>query len=306
MYFVGIDAGQTHLELVILDKEGTCVFTGFGGPSHIQGEPMREVFQKSIDTALRDIPDHLLKDVCSIGAGITGIGIQGKREAVSLVLENRFSGVKYFLDNDASTSFWGATAGKDGAVILAGTGTIAYGKHKNKSLRLGGLGYLLGDEGGGSWIGLTAIRRVLKSTEGRDIPSSIGSRLSQFFSLPNVRQLTGLIYSLKTVPIERIAHISEIVAEEASSGDALAIEILKSAAKELSFLTNSLLLQLGVSNTDKYMVYRLGGVWSSGEILNQSYETIVRETFRNIQWKDPLGSSAVGAALMGKSLVEHS
>ena len=47
-----------------------------------------------------------------------------------------------------------------GVVIIAGTGSIAYGHNgQGQAARAGGWGYVLGDEGSGYWIGRHALRR---------------------------------------------------------------------------------------------------------------------------------------------------
>ncbi|MDR2158606.1 MAG: hypothetical protein LBP23_00905, partial [Treponema sp.] len=58
--------------------------------------------------------------------------------------------------------------------LIAGTGSVALGRSGDGRLvRSGGLGYMLGDEGSAAWIGRTAIARILRSLEGRDLPSSM-------------------------------------------------------------------------------------------------------------------------------------
>ena len=71
------------------------------------------------------------------------------------------------MSHEATIALFGALGGADGVVVIAGTGSIAYGLNGSKSSRIGGWGYLLGDEGSAFWIALCALRQGMQGYDGR-------------------------------------------------------------------------------------------------------------------------------------------
>jgi N-acetylglucosamine kinase-like BadF-type ATPase len=298
-YYIGVDAGQTHLEAVLMNEEGKIEARGFGGASHIQGESIGKVFEDSLSEAIRNFSKM---EIRAVGAGISGIGIPGKREIIKEVMKEKFQNSSIYLDNDAVTSHWSCTEGKKGASIIAGTGSIFYGVHEGKSIKLGGFGYLFGDEGGGVWIGLTAIRRALRSYEGYDYPTSLVETINNYFNLEQFSRLVGFIYQHKGVPVARIAGLAKLVFKEALKGDQLSQEIVNQAAKELANNTIHLLKKLTVSRQEEFPVYLLGGIWNAGEAIICPYKDIVHSEFPSLLWFERQGGDpAFGAALMAKT-----
>lgn len=294
-YYLGIDGGQTHIEAVLTNGR-KVVARGSGGPSHIQAQSMQQVFSNSLDQALERFPH--LGDVVAVGVGVSGLGIPGKKESIEVTIKKRFPNAKIFIENDAVVAHWGATLGKDGVSVLAGTGTIAYGTYNGRSCRLGGFGYLFGDEGGGVWIGIQAIRRVLRSAEGRDESTSLTRVLQSYFQVKNVKEIPGLIYRENTVNVKQVAELAKMVIQEAIEGDLISEQIVYQAGIHLGSMTTHLLRELKVPVNERFPIYKLGGVWRSPSIIHLTYEQFVLHQYSKVIWKDPLGSPAEGAVLM--------
>src|SRR5699024_11034486 len=98
-------------------------------------------------------------------------------------------------DHDASIALLGALSGSDGVAVIAGTGSIAYGLSGEQSSRVGGWGYLLGDEGSGLWIAKQALQQVMQGYDGRLEPDlDLIDAARNYFNVSELGQLIPLIY----------------------------------------------------------------------------------------------------------------
>jgi glucosamine kinase len=139
--------------------------------------------------------------------------------------------------DDAVTSHAGALSLGWGVSIVAGTGVACLAVPQHGAPRIiGGHGYLLGDEGGGFWIGSRGLRAVLRSAEGRGPDTSlVGPARRRFGSLTelHVRLHAG------DRPVDAIARFAPDVLEAAEGGDAAATAIVDEAAEELLLLARA-------------------------------------------------------------------
>ncbi|MCL6443843.1 MAG: hypothetical protein K6T83_10385 [Alicyclobacillus sp.] len=280
--YLGVDCGQTHTEAVLLNADGEVLARGVGGPSHRQGADMEAVFAASFREALqaiRALHDWDPSSITAVGLGVTGFAIPGKRQAIERGVSAECPNARIVLAQDSVATYWGASRGQDGAVILAGTGSVAYGRHGRNTLHLGGFGYLCGDEGSGGWIGLSAIRRALHAAERRTAESRLTVDIAAWFGVESMRAVPGAIYAAQAVDVERIARLTRIVSEAAKAGDWLAAEILSDAGAALGTLTVDLLSGLHVPPDAPFQLYRLGGVWKVGEPLVSACVDRVRHCY---------------------------
>jgi N-acetylglucosamine kinase-like BadF-type ATPase len=124
-----------------------------------------------------------------------------------------------------------------GVALIAGTGSVAYGRAEDgRVARCGGWGYLLGDDGSGFTIGRAALRLALDDLEtGRQSHQAITASLLDELRLKTVSELISAIYTNPN-PRAVIASLAFCVGKAAELGDSAAIEILEDAARELASL----------------------------------------------------------------------
>ena len=150
------------------------------------------------------------------------------------------------VDNDAIIALAGGTMGKPGIVVIAGTGSIAFGvNEEGKRARSGGWGYVLGDEGSAYYIGLKALNSVTRAEDGRGQPTLLSQAIFDHFSIDSVDGLVRLAY---IDGFDRIdgADLSVIVAEAAEEGDETALRILWQAGAELGIAASAVAKALGM------------------------------------------------------------
>jgi glucosamine kinase len=166
-YLVGVDGGGTATRTRVTRVDGGVVGTAESGPSALgQGidQAWRNVMQ-AIDGAFQSgaVADWRPEE-CAVGLGISGAIVHGQSRA--FLAARRFE--QLALANDAFTALLGAHAGRPGAIVIAGTGSIGEallpdGTHRS----IGGWGYPIGDEASGAWLGMQAMRRTQMAVDGR-------------------------------------------------------------------------------------------------------------------------------------------
>lgn len=125
--------------------------------------------------ALRTLRDELLQALPGDGIAAVGIGMTGLATLVDdphglcHQVADLFGCLSVAVAADAVTAHLGALAGRAGAVVAAGTGVIGFGTdHRNIFVRVDGWGHLLGDQGGGAWIGMHGLQSALDAYCGRE------------------------------------------------------------------------------------------------------------------------------------------
>jgi N-acetylglucosamine kinase-like BadF-type ATPase len=135
--------------------------------------------------------------------------------------------------NDALIALEAGIGSAPGIVIVAGTGSIAYGRDgAGRAACAGGWGHLLGDEGSGYWLGRQALHAVVRASDGRGPATTLTARLFAHFGITQSRDLVHEVYYRLSQP-SAIAALSGIVHTAAADGDAVASGILDAAAEEL-------------------------------------------------------------------------
>lgn len=144
--YLGVDVGGTWMRVVAVDGEGRVLRRGRA----------RSVAREGLPAALdRLLLEWRLKPRALV-LGSTGLGRAADRRALERSLSRIAPRARVVTDLELA---WRAALGGPGVLILAGTGSLAYGRDPSgKSARVGGLGPLLGDEGSAFWIGREWLR----------------------------------------------------------------------------------------------------------------------------------------------------
>jgi N-acetylglucosamine kinase-like BadF-type ATPase len=190
-------------------------------------ERMREVLAE----IAKEIND---KKVSSVYMGITGVTHDGSIEKEIHAVFKCPSTVV----SDIELAYRANFAQGDGILLYAGTGSVSYAiDEKGLIHKIGGWGYLLGDEGAGYWIGKEAIRFTLFQLESRKAITggSLADQILKEMSAHDWDTIKEFVYSKER---SAIAALSRIVDFAATAGDTDAINILNKAAGHLAELVD--------------------------------------------------------------------
>ncbi len=201
---------------------------------------------------------------------------------------------RYKITHDAEIALWGATAGEPGIIIIAGTGSMAFGRNaEGRTARAGGWGYLFGDEGGAFDITRRALRSALKYEEGWGPATTLSNLLLKQTGAASADELLHLFYTPE-YPRQRVASLAPIVTRAAAQGDEVAVGILQAAAEELVRFVKGVhgqLFEVG----ERVLVAHIGGVFQSALLL-ESFAERARESIA-ASVGPPRLSPAAGAVL---------
>jgi N-acetylglucosamine kinase-like BadF-type ATPase len=229
-HVIGIDAGGTKTVGLLADESGTVLRDSRGGAANLvmQGElGVEKVIFEVID-ALDPPP----------GVDAICLGIAGADRPVSLELMAGVLGRLGFrrhvrVVSDALIALAAGSPDVLGIVLVAGTGSVAFGRDGERSARSGGWGYLLGDEASAYWLGLAAVRQGIRGLDGRGPETTLYERIRHRLGVDTPQDLADWFYS-KAAPRTAVAELAGVVEEAAREGDAGAEAILALAAEHLS------------------------------------------------------------------------
>lgn len=308
-YVIGIDGGGTKTTAVMADATGTIIASTTGGPTNPNLIPTEELHH-TLDTLLKQLESQAMayyKKVSFLFAGISGAGVeQSRTELFRILTELVPSTIAIQVEADTINALYSGTYGKPGIVQIAGTGSITYGiNNKSQHDRVGGWGYLFGDEGSGFDIGRQGIMAVLKADDARGSETMLSNRMYTFFDVKNARDLIQKIYTA-TVPKNEISPLSQIVFQAYKENDAVAVAIIESVAKEISYSIKTLYQKL-FEKDEIVKVVLCGGVFNEKNILpNLIKKELDHLTCISayIPELPPVGGSVIGAYLIHESTLE--
>jgi N-acetylglucosamine kinase-like BadF-type ATPase len=259
MYVLGIDAGATKTVCVLADAAGASVAEarGPGANLHVAGEAgVAATLRGVIDAAVSD--RRLTPDAVCVG--IAGVDRDDEAEAVQRIVHSICPRSRVLVVNDALIALAAGAHDAPGIVIVAGTGSIVYGRNgRDEAARAGGWGHMVGDEGSGFWIGREAVAAVMRSADGRGPATRLTDEILEHFDVADVSRLPRIVYD-RDVPRMNVAALGPLVQRVADLGDAVAVRILERGADELTLAARSVVERLGMAG-DAFTFYLAGGVF---------------------------------------------
>jgi len=248
-----------------------------------------------LGSVLRELSSMLPADTgfSAVVLGLAGVGRRLERQTALDVARSVFPSCKVFVITDAELAYRGAFAsGKNGILLVAGTGTIALYRSPvtREFSRTGGWGPLLGDEGGGAWIGREALRHCLIELE-RDELSPLHAAVLEALEIENTAQIVTKVYSGGFGP-SQWASLAPLVFRHVRE-DIGALKILKNAAIELVSLAEQLQETL-LPEAQSVPLVVLGGLWEHRNHLQPLMEEEIRLRNLPLVFAEPTGGPMEG------------
>jgi N-acetylglucosamine kinase-like BadF-type ATPase len=293
--YLGVDGGQSSTTALIADENGSVLGVGRGGPCNHVNEPQaREKFRKVIG--------HCLAEAAA-GAGLSFdrsvhfasacLGFSGGGEDKLAYCRELISSSRLKVTNDAEIALVGATAGEPGIVVIAGTGSITFGRNASGRIaRAGGWGHIFGDEGGAFDIVRRALRAALQAEEGWGPSTSLRALLLEKTKAHDANQLLHFFYQAEKR--YEVAPLAPLVTAAAESGDPVAQEILAESARLLVWYAEGVYRNL-FSNSERVPIAYIGGVFQSAPLRSAFIERVHEQLA--CEAVPPLMSPVAGALL---------
>ncbi len=299
-YFLGVDGGQTSTIAVIGDHEGRIAGWATAGPcNHVGAAEGRAKF-------LRVIGECVSQAAARAGFGegappkfrAACLGMSGGPDDKAGLLAELIVAERLVVTHDAKIAWAGATEGEPGVIVIAGTGSIAYGENaQGETARAGGWGYVFGDEGGGFDIARQALRATLREYEGWGPRTALTPALMELTGAANANDALHRLYTVDW-PRARVAELAMTVDRIAGEGDPVAADILRHSAQQLALLAASVRRQLWNEDAGSptVRISWIGGAFRS-EILLERFRTLAMLD-GNAEVGPPQRSPAAGALIV--------
>jgi glucosamine kinase len=237
-FFLGIDGGGTRCRARLETADGTVLGRGLSGPASMRFglELVRDSIMGATLQAMKEagLDETALTDTYA-GIGLAGTGHVGAREALES-WPHPFAGA--WFEGDGYTAYLGAFGGADGGIVIAGTGSIGI-TYQGHTVRVGGYGFPISDEGSGADIGLNALRHSLRTLDGREQASDFSKDILARFRNDPARAIKWAQEGSAT----DYASLAPIVTRHAASGDPAALTLIRQAAAQIAEIAETLLLK---------------------------------------------------------------
>jgi N-acetylglucosamine kinase-like BadF-type ATPase len=315
-YVLGIDGGGSKTVCILMDETGQVLGRGESGASNYQSIGTQAALQaivSAIDNAAveAEVTDNIrVRGIC---LGLAGVGRAEDIEVVKgLVVQlhnNNLLSVSWDLIdrnshdsnivicNDALIALVGGVGYPVGIVVAAGTGSIVFGRNQQGDIkRVGGWGYILGDEGTAYKIAVAGMQAALKAYDGREVPTNLVEVFKQHLGLASLEDLIEVIYR-RGWGVREIAALAPLVDGAAVCGDETANRIIDDAVKELIWATGTVIDAI-FNHKELFEVVTTGSVWLGKSKIRDKFAKSIRTMFPTARVIFPRHEPAYGAGLL--------
>jgi glucosamine kinase len=273
-YLLGIDGGATKTLAAVLDLEQRVVHLAHGGPSNEDAIGSRAAVAALMGVAEQALaragirPDDLAAAVLAVAGTDTDAIVRQVHAA---------QGEDWIVVNDVVGAWAAATGATPGIGAIAGTGSNVFGVGPDgRAWRVGGWGHLLGDEGGGYWLGIESIRAAVHDRDGSGPATALSDAAAEFFGAPSVEALAAHVYA-KPLTKGEIAAFAVEACKLAEAGDAVARGLYRRGAELLGGQIAEVAARAGLAAEDAFPLGLIGSVFKAGRLFVDPLAAVVHD-----------------------------
>jgi len=252
---------------------------------------MRDVLAKAATWARAEAagaPLGIAFAICGYGEGAES------SRAIEEACADVANGDSHIVVNDVEAAWAAGLDLADGIVIIAGTGSIAYGVSDGRAMRCGGWDYLLGDEGSGGWLGKEALFAYTRQADGRAARGPLFELVNRELGLGDPFDL--IAYANRHFADRgAISALAPLVTQAAAEGDAGARSILARAAEEEAALVEAIIREIFPAGGSEIPVSYIGGTFKAGALI---LNPLARALPARCRLTAPRHTPEAGAALL--------
>lgn len=300
MIFLGCDGGSTKTEWLLADHTGRVL-------SHRMFPGCNYAFlgQEGFQALMEDSIGQLLADAGAAPEAVTGAmlsltvfgEVPGTETLFPAIVQQLLPQATLEIDNDSVAGWAGSLAGRPGINIVAGTGSVAYGQdHTGAARRVGGWSLFFADEGSCSWVARQLITEFVKQSDGRHPRSAIYEELRAELSLTNDLYFSGYLQTEIRQNSSLLAKLQLAALRAARRGDAVAGDIYRRAAEELTEMAEAIRAQLSFPAGAPVAVSYSGGLFRAGETIMAPFRSCMERG--GFTLSQPLYTPVVGALIL--------
>lgn len=302
-YSIGFDGGGTKTDCVVLDEQGTIVGEGHGGPSNPLRSGFDEAFRSISEAAAAALKAAGLhtRDITGVCAGLAGAGRRNVVRRMTVFLTQEFTRATTLVTTDYEIALEAAVGPGPGIVLIAGTGSAAYGRNATgETARAGGYGPWVGDEGSAFEIGRRAVAAVARA---RDLDAPVTLLTEMIPAALECPDWDDLLQRIMKNPDEVFPKLFHVVADAANSDDSAAKEILFTSAIGLGNLAMIVVRRLKMKD-EEFPLVKCGGVFGHSKVLDDLLDSVLASGALRAKISRVDISPAVGAARIAARAAE--
>lgn len=269
---VGIDGGGSSTRVYVADERGQVLHRSTGSGSAVQpgaeADSAEHIGALVKDAVIVAEMGHLMPRALVVG--VAGVGREQQKIALQQELERLELADAVVVISDAEAAMEDAFAEGPGILMIAGTGSIAWGRSPAGTFqRCGGWGPLIGDEGSGAWLGRKALGVITASHDGREPETALTGAVLTALELDDVPSVVQWAAAAKPADF---ASLAPAVLSAAEVGDLRANTIVTMAVEELALHVRSLARSLFVDERAAIPVALHGGLLGKGQPMRKRLE----------------------------------
>jgi N-acetylglucosamine kinase-like BadF-type ATPase len=262
-YLLAVDGGGTKTKVLCADLQGTVIGEGLAGPTNLTATSVGAA-SFNLREGIRQATQNLGEDVQikKMVMGLAGMDTSSEHNKAHKIFNEvlvQFKIENVTLVNDIVIALESGTDKPDAVALIAGTGSNCYARSaEGTESKVGGMDFLLTDQGSGYAIGRAVLRAAVKSYDGRIERSVLEQLVAEYFHLPSIGELKDAVYNpLLTKP--EIAALSKLCDTAFAQGDAVAKSIYDHTVYELKNMVVTAMKNTDITDRDVDLVF-VGGV----------------------------------------------
>ena len=297
-YFLGIDGGGNQTTCVV-GNEAEVLGWGTSGASNVirvGEERARESLQAAVRQAcaVSGVGAEKIRGTC---IGVAGADREEQAELVRRMLSEIVGG-EIRVAGDMVIGLHAAFGDGPGVLVIAGTGSLAFGRNKRgETARAGGWGFAISDEGSGDWIGRMAIWAALRAYDRQDETGLLKGILSAW----KLESVDALVPVANASPHADFSSLFPAVLGASDAGDALARTLLTQAGEELSTLAEIVVERL-FADAAAVPVAMVGGVFRHSGLVRQVFYNRLQSECPHIALNPTVIDPVRGALMLARGL----
>lgn len=299
--YLGVDGGGTKTRFAVMNANRVMLAEAQLGTTYhpeVGLAGVEKILKEGVHRVLNDL-GSTADDIAQAFFGLPAYGEDSRATAELQQIPARVLGhTRYVCDNDMVCGWAGSLDCNDGINIIAGTGSMGYGRRGAAAARAGGWGEAFSDEGSAYWIAMQGLNAFSRMSDGRLIRGPLHEIFNRHFALGTYDlDICAHVYGDNVSTRGDLASLSPLVSQAALAGDAVAHSIFVRAGEELAAIAEALRLRLGFEPGEPVPLSYSGGAFGVGELLMQPFKASLHATSAGFELRAPAHSPHYGAAL---------
>lgn len=301
-YLIGIDGGGTNSRLLAVNLAGEVLGRSRGKSTNMESNTRSAVRQHMGELLDGLTEEHGLKlsDCIGLCIGTAGVDTQRAREKVMDLLHSMQLPCPFRAENDIVIALYAQTQGAPGLMLLAGTGSIAYGiDRQGRQWRCGGFGHILADEGSAYWVAREGATAALRAFDHSGPPTCLVEDIREALRFNSFDEILEFVYGGNK---SDLARLSRVVTAAEAKGDEVAQDIMRRAARELVRLIDGVIIELKMEDEAQPLLLA-GGFLMGCDSLRAAVTERLERAYPRLDIRLPDEEAEWGAVYMAAELV---